>query len=100
MVIFSSSKVTPKILEDILGVKKFDYGEAKDKDRIGQVTGLAWTQVGGELLTIEASAFKGKGKILILRIGGSVSSDALFHLSWLSKKNLKRLLSDNKQWFN
>ena len=52
-------KVTPKILEDILGVKKFDYGEAKDKDRIGQVTGLAWTQVGGELLTIEASAFKG-----------------------------------------
>ena len=44
--------------------------------------------------------FKGKGKILILRIGGSVSSDSLFHLSWLSKNNLKRLLSDNKQWFN
>ena len=44
--------------------------------------------------------FKGKGKILILRIGGSVSSDALFHLSWLSKNNLKRLLNDNKQWFN
>lgn len=44
--------------------------------------------------------FKGKGKILILRIGGSVSSDALYHLSWLSQNNLKRLLNDNKQWFN
>ena len=44
--------------------------------------------------------FKGKGKILILRIGGSISSDALYHLSWLSKNNLKRLLNDNKQWFN
>ena len=44
--------------------------------------------------------FKGKGKILILRIGGSVSSDALYHLSWLSKNNLKRLLNDNKPWFN
>ena len=44
--------------------------------------------------------FHGKGKILILRIGGSVSSDALYHLSWLSQNNLKRLLNDNKQWFN
>ena len=44
--------------------------------------------------------FKGKGKILILRIGGSISSDALYHLSWLSQNNLKRLLNDNKPWFN
>ena len=44
--------------------------------------------------------FEGKGKLLILRIGGSVSSDALYHLSWLSNKNLKRLLNDDKQWFN
>jgi hypothetical protein len=44
--------------------------------------------------------FRGKGKILILRIGGSVSSDALYHLSWLSQNNLKRLLNDNKSWFN
>ncbi|GIS48589.1 MAG: hypothetical protein Ct9H90mP22_1770 [Gammaproteobacteria bacterium] len=43
-------KVTPKISRRYFRVKKFDYGEAKDKDRIGQVTGLAWTQVGGELL--------------------------------------------------
>ena len=70
-------KVTPKILEDILGVKKFDYGEAKDKDRIGQVTGLAWTQVGGELLTIEASAFKGKGKIIKTGKLGDVMQESI-----------------------
>ncbi len=44
--------------------------------------------------------FIGKGKVLILRIGGSASSDALYHLSWLSEKNLKRLFNDYKQWFN
>ena len=44
--------------------------------------------------------FTGKGKVLILRIGGSVSSDALYHLSWLSQKNLKRLFNDYKQWYN
>ena len=70
-------KVTPKILEDILGVKKFDYGEAKDKDRIGQVTGLAWTQVGGELLTIEASTFKGKGKIIKTGKLGDVMQESI-----------------------
>ena len=47
-------------LEDYCGVRKFEFGEAEEKDRIGQVTGLAWTQVGGELLTIEAASFAGK----------------------------------------
>ena len=70
-------KITPKILEDILGVKKYDFGEAKDKDRIGQVTGLAWTQVGGELLTIEASAFKGKGKIIKTGKLGDVMQESI-----------------------
>ena len=55
----TKQKISSKNIEDFLGVKKFDFGEAKEKDRIGQVTGLAWTQVGGELSTIEASAFKG-----------------------------------------
>ena len=41
----------PNLLEEYCGVRKFEYGEAEEKDRIGQVTGLAWTQVGGELLT-------------------------------------------------
>ncbi len=70
-------KITPKILDDILGVRKFDYGEAKDKDRIGQVTGLAWTQVGGELLTIEASTFKGKGKIIKTGKLGDVMQESI-----------------------
>ena len=56
--------IKPSLLEDYCGVRKFDFGEADEKDRIGQVTGLAWTQVGGELLTIEAASFDGKGKII------------------------------------
>lgn len=49
-------------IEKYLGVKKFRYGLAEDFDQVGQVTGLAWTSVGGELLTIEASMMTGKGK--------------------------------------
>lgn len=54
--------VTPELLEDYSGVRKFSYGKAEDDNQIGQVTGLAWTQVGGELLTIEAVAVAGKGR--------------------------------------
>ena len=56
--------VDSAVLEDYLGVRKFDFGRAEDKNQIGQVTGLAWTQVGGELLTIESSAVKGKGRVI------------------------------------
>ena len=58
-----SISVTPRNLEKFLGVKRFRYGKAEDSDRIGQVTGLAWTEVGGELLTIEAAVVPGKGKL-------------------------------------
>lgn len=51
-------------LEKYLGVRKFSFGVADEQDRVGQVTGLAWTQVGGELLTIECSAVSGKGKVV------------------------------------
>jgi ATP-dependent Lon protease len=54
--------VSSEQLEDYSGVRKFSYGKAEEKDQIGQVTGLAWTQVGGELLTIEAVAVPGKGR--------------------------------------
>ncbi len=73
----TKQKITTKNIEDFLGVKKFDFGEAKEKDRIGQVTGLAWTQVGGELLTIEASAFKGKGKIIKTGKLGDVMQESI-----------------------
>ena len=56
-------KVTEKNLHDYLGVRRFDYGVAEGENRIGQVTGLAWTEVGGELLTVEAVALPGKGTI-------------------------------------
>ena len=54
--------VIPESLEKLIGVKRFRFGRAEEEDRIGQVTGLAWTEVGGELLTIETAIVPGKGK--------------------------------------
>ena len=58
-------KVTAKIVNDYLGVHKFRFGEAEREDQVGVVTGLAWTEVGGELLTIEALMMPGKGKMTV-----------------------------------
>jgi ATP-dependent Lon protease len=55
--------VAPKQVPKYLGVRRFRYGRAEENDHIGQVTGLAWTEVGGELLTIEAAIVPGKGKL-------------------------------------
>ena len=55
--------VTPDNLNEFLGVRKFDYGRAEQKNQVGQVVGLAWTEVGGDLLTIEAAMMPGKGVI-------------------------------------
>ena len=57
-----SIDVVPESLEKLIGVKRFRFGRAEEEDRIGQVTGLAWTEVGGELLTIETAIVPGKGK--------------------------------------
>jgi len=56
--------VTPEMLEKYLGVRRFRYGLAEEQDQIGRVTGLAWTEVGGELLIIEAAPVPGKGKLI------------------------------------
>lgn len=56
-------KVTPKNLEKFAGVRRFRFGEAELEDQVGATTGLAWTEVGGELLTIEAVMLRGKGRI-------------------------------------
>ena len=55
--------VTPDNLNEFLGVRKFDYGRAEQRNQVGQVVGLAWTEVGGDLLTIEAAIMPGKGVI-------------------------------------
>jgi ATP-dependent Lon protease len=57
--------VTPDVVEQYLGVPKYRYGEAEREDQVGVVTGLAWTEVGGEILTIEALMMPGKGKMTV-----------------------------------
>jgi len=69
--------VDSSTLEDLLGVRKFDFGKAENRDQIGQVTGLAWTQVGGELLTIEASSVVGKGRIIKTGSLGDVMQESI-----------------------
>jgi len=56
-------QVTPENLNDFLGVRKYTYGRAEQKNQVGQVVGLAWTEVGGDLLTIESALMPGKGAI-------------------------------------
>jgi ATP-dependent Lon protease len=58
-------KITLENLEDYLGVPKYRYGEAELEDQVGVVTGLAWTEVGGEILTVEGVMMPGKGKMTV-----------------------------------
>ncbi|PJD92680.1 MAG: endopeptidase La [Legionella sp.] len=69
--------VTAKNIEKFLGVHKYRYGLAESFDQVGQVTGLAWTSVGGELLTIEASMMPGKGKTLHTGQLGEVMQESI-----------------------
>jgi len=69
--------VTPDNLEKYLGVKRFRFGLAEEQDQVGQVTGLAWTEVGGELLTIEAALIPGKGKLIHTGQLGDVMQESI-----------------------
>jgi ATP-dependent Lon protease len=69
--------VTPRNLDKYLGVRRFRYGKAEELNRVGQVTGLAWTEVGGELLTIEAAVVPGKGKLLHTGQLGEVMQESI-----------------------
>ncbi|HET8747021.1 MAG TPA: endopeptidase La [Ramlibacter sp.] len=76
-------KMTPKVvvtadnLNDFLGVRKFSYGRAEQQNQVGQVVGLAWTEVGGDLLTIEAALMPGKGNVLRTGSLGDVMKESV-----------------------
>ena len=72
-----SVTLTQDMLEDYSGVKKFKYGLAEEKNEIGQVTGLAWTQVGGELLHIECALTPGKGRVVKTGSLGDVMQESI-----------------------
>ena len=73
----ASVKVTPDNIEDYLGVIRFRFGEMEDHDQIGVSTGLAWTEVGGELLNIEAVKVPGKGKVSATGKLGDVMKESI-----------------------
>lgn len=70
-------QVTEDNLNEFLGVRKYDFGRAEKKNQVGQVVGLAWTEVGGDLLTIEATAMPGKGNIIRTGSLGDVMKESV-----------------------
>jgi ATP-dependent Lon protease len=70
-------QVTPRNIDKYLGVRRFRYGLAEERDQVGQVTGLAWTEVGGELLTIESTIVAGKGKMIYTGQLGEVMQESI-----------------------
>jgi ATP-dependent Lon protease len=69
--------IVSRSLQKYLGVRRFRYGRAEEADQVGQVTGLAWTEVGGELLTIEATVVPGKGKLIHTGHLGDVMQESI-----------------------
>src|SRR5690606_18277474 len=69
--------VTPKQLEKLIGVQRYRFGRAEEQDRVGQVTGLAWTEAGGDLLTVEAAIVRGKGKAIHTGQLGDVMKESI-----------------------
>ncbi|WP_339467542.1 endopeptidase La [Pseudomonas sp. EL_65y_Pfl1_R83] len=86
-----SVKVTADSLEHFLGVRKFSYGLAEQQDQVGQVTGLAWTQVGGELLTIEAAVIPGKGQLIKTGSLGDVMVESITAAQTVVRSRAKSL---------
>ncbi|MFL1406352.1 endopeptidase La [Marinobacter sp. M1N3S26] len=70
-------ELSPELLEDYSGVRKFKYGLAEEKNQVGSVTGLAWTSVGGELLTIETAVTSGKGRVVKTGSLGDVMQESI-----------------------
>jgi ATP-dependent Lon protease len=87
----SQTVVTSEMVEKYLGVQRFDYGLAAKENQVGQVTGLAWTQVGGDLLTIESVAMPGKGKMITTGKLGDVMQESIQAAMSVVRSRAKRL---------
>ncbi|MGQ9724505.1 MAG: endopeptidase La [Tepidimonas sp.] len=83
--------VTPDNLADFLGVRKFTYGRAEQQNQVGQVVGLAWTEVGGDLLTIEAAIMPGKGNIIRTGSLGDVMKESVEAARTVVRSRARRL---------
>ena len=86
----TSNPITEKELSEFLGVEKFNYGEMEEANRIGVVTGLAWTEVGGEILKIETAVMPGKGKMQITgKLGDVMQESVKAAKSYIRSKSLE-----------
>ena len=84
-----NNPIDEKNLKDLLGVQKFNYGEIEEENRIGVVTGLAWTEVGGEILKIESAVMPGKGKMQITgKLGDVMQESVKAAKSYIRSKSL------------
>ncbi len=84
-----NNPINEKDLKDLLGVQKFNYGEIEEENRIGVVTGLAWTEVGGEILKIESVVMPGKGKMQITgKLGDVMQESVKAAKSYIRSKSL------------
>jgi ATP-dependent Lon protease len=83
--------VTEENLNDYLGVRKFSYGQAEKQNQVGQVVGLAWTEVGGDLLTIEAAVMPGKGNIIRTGQLGDVMKESVEAARSVVRSRARRL---------
>ena len=82
--------INEKDLKDLLGVQKFNYGEIEEENRVGVVTGLAWTEVGGEILKIESVVMPGKGKMQITgKLGDVMQESVKAAKSYIRSKSLE-----------
>ncbi|MBK66559.1 MAG: endopeptidase La [Rickettsiales bacterium] len=93
-----SVKVTKNNLEKYAGIKKYRFGEAEDEDMLGVVTGLAWTEVGGDLLSIESVSLPGKGKVTMTGKLGDVMKESIQAAEMLIKSRSKTFGVDPKQF--
>ncbi|XHS78211.1 endopeptidase La [Burkholderiaceae bacterium UC74_6] len=90
-VVEGKAVVTEDNLNDYLGVRKFDFGRAEKKNQVGQVVGLAWTEVGGDLLTIESTAVPGKGNIIRTGSLGDVMKESVEAARTVVRSRARRL---------